>query len=342
LGTKKSISIPLAISIPMKRELKFDERHKKRRMMTDTLSSGTTRTAFELQPYIESRRSIVDSALLNYLQRSRHDDAEILAAMAYSIEAGGKRLRPILCMATTHALGGSEAEALPVGCALEMIHTYSLIHDDLPAMDNDDVRRGKPTSHKAFNEATAILAGDALLTCAFQLLAEHALQEPAHHNGQWLKVIALIAGAAGHHGMIEGQMRDIAAEGRELTLDELEQLHLLKTGALISAAIESGAILGRADANAYRNLKEYGRCIGLAFQVADDILNEVGNPEIMGKAVGTDRLRRKNTYPALLGLSAARQKAAELVNQALRSLDIFDTKSDPLRAIARYVVERHR
>jgi len=323
----------------MKTELKFDERHKKRRAMTDT---GTTRIAFKLQPYIESRRAIIDSALLNYLQGSRRNDAEILAAMTYSIQAGGKRLRPILCMAVTHALGGSEAEALPVGCALEMIHTYSLIHDDLPAMDDDDVRRGKPTSHRAFSEATAILAGDALLTCAFQCLAEHALQQPPQQNGQWLKIIALIAGAAGHDGMIEGQMRDTAAEGRNLALDELEQLHLLKTGALISAAIESGAILGHADAQAYRNLKEYGRCIGLAFQVADDILNEVGNPEIMGKAVGTDRLHRKNTYPALLGLSAARQKAAELVNQALRSLDIFDTKSDPLRAIARYVIERHR
>jgi geranylgeranyl diphosphate synthase type II len=245
-------------------------------------------------------------------------------------------------MAATHALGGSEAEALPVGCALEMIHTYSLIHDDLPAMDDDDVRRGKPTSHRAFSEATAILAGDALLTCAFQCLADHALQQPPQQNGQWLKIIALIASAAGHDGMIEGQMRDIAAEGRELATDELEQLHLLKTGALISAAIESGAILGDADANAYSNLKEYGRCIGLAFQVTDDILNEVGNPEIMGKAVGTDRLHRKNTYPALMGLSAAQQKAAELVNQALRSLDIFDTKSDPLRAIARYVVERRR
>ena len=310
--------------------------------MTTILPSESIRNEFDLKPYLESRRAIVDSALLNYLQGSRRNDAEILAAMMYSIQAGGKRLRPILCMAAAHALGGSEAEALPVGCALEMIHTYSLIHDDLPAMDDDDVRRGKPTSHKAFSEATAILAGDALLTCAFQCLADHALQQPPQQNGPWLKIIALIARAAGHDGMIEGQMRDIAAEGNELALNELEQLHLLKTGALISAAIESGAILGHADAKAYRSLKEYGRCIGLAFQVTDDILNEVGNPEIMGKAVGTDRLHLKNTYPALLGLSAARQKAADLVNQALRSLEIFDTKSDPLRAIARYVVERRR
>ena len=200
--------------------------------MTDTLSKGTTRTAFKLQPYIESRRAIVDSALLDYLQRSRRNDAEILAAMTYSIQAGGKRLRPILCMAATHALGGSEEEALPVGCALEMIHTYSLIHDDLPAMDDDDLRRGKPTSHRAFSEATAILAGDALLTCAFQCLADHALQQPSQQNGQWLKIIALIASAAGHDGMIEGQMRDIAAEGYELTVDELEQLHRFKNRCL--------------------------------------------------------------------------------------------------------------
>jgi geranylgeranyl diphosphate synthase, type II len=310
--------------------------------MKNTLPSESIRNDFELRPYLESRRTVIDCALLNYLQGSRRKEPEILAAMNYSIKAGGKRIRPILCMAASHALGRSEEEALPVGCALEMIHTYSLIHDDLPAMDDDDLRRGKPTSHRAFSEATAILAGDALLTCAFQLLAKHALQQPASQNGQWLKIIALIAGAAGHDGMIEGQMRDIEAEGRELTLDELEQLHRLKTGALISAAIETGAIIGDAKRDAYKRLREYGRCIGLAFQVTDDILNEVGDPEIMGKAVGTDRLHQKNTYPALLGLNAAQQKAADLVNQALHSLDIFDNKSDPLRAIARYVVTRQR
>lgn len=262
--------------------------------------------------------------------------------MTYSIEAGGKRLRPILCMAVAHTLGQNEQEALPVGCALEMIHTYSLIHDDLPAMDDDDLRRGKPTCHKAFSEATAILAGDALLTSAFQLLSDHALQQPIKQHGKWLKIIALIARAAGHEGMIEGQMRDIKAEGLALTVGKLEQLHRLKTGALITASVEAGALVGDADPRALEKLKQYGRCIGLAFQVTDDILNEEGDPDIMGKAVGTDRLHLKNTYPALMGLNAAKQKAYDLVNQALHCLDKFDNKSDPLRAIARYVVERQR
>jgi geranylgeranyl diphosphate synthase, type II len=297
---------------------------------------------FHLKRYLDIRRGEIDHALKDYLRANGSKNADIVTAMNYSIEAGGKRLRPILCMAATHATGQREDKALPVGCALEMIHTYSLIHDDLPAMDDDDLRRGKPTCHKAFSEATAILTGDALLTRAFQLLTEHALQQPQSQYGQWLKIIALIARAAGHEGMIEGQMRDIKAEGVPLTADQLEQLHRLKTGALISVSVEAGAIVGDADAETFGRLKEYGRCIGLAFQVADDILNEEGDPEIMGKAVGTDRLHRKNTYPALMGLKAAKQKAADLVNQALRSLDIFDNKSDPLRAIARYVIERQR
>lgn len=301
-----------------------------------------TQKVFELKPYFDTRRSVIDHALRTYLTTNNLENADIVAAMQYSIEAGGKRLRPILCMATAHAVGGREEKALPVGCALEMIHTYSLIHDDLPAMDDDDLRRGKPTCHKAFGEATAILAGDALLTRAFQLLTEHALQQPPGQHGQWLKIIAMIARAAGHEGMIEGQMRDIKAEGMVLTTDQLEQLHRLKTGALISASVEAGALVGNADPSALGKLEQYGRSIGLAFQVADDILNVEGDPEIMGKAAGTDRMHQKNTYPALMGLNAAKQKAIDLVNQALCSLDIFDNKSDPLRSIARYVIERQR
>ena len=297
---------------------------------------------FDLKHYLDTRRGKIDHALRTYLNTNNLEDADIVAAMQYSIEAGGKRLRPILCMATAHAVGESEEKALPVGCALEMIHTYSLIHDDLPAMDDDDLRRGKPTCHKAFSEATAILAGDALLTGAFQLLTEHAIQQPPGQHGQWLKIIARIARSAGHEGMIEGQMRDIKAEGMALTADQLEQLHRLKTGALISASVEAGALIGNADPIKFGKLEEYGRSIGLAFQVADDILNEEGDPKIMGKAAGTDRLHQKNTYPALMGLNAAKQKALDLVNQALCSLDIFDNKSDPLRSIARYVIERQR
>jgi geranylgeranyl diphosphate synthase, type II len=310
--------------------------------MRNNPTTDQAHDVFDLKRYLDTRRGAIDHALKIYLCANGREKADIVTAMNYSIEAGGKRLRPILCIAAAHATGQREDMALPIGCALEMIHTYSLIHDDLPAMDDDDLRRGKPTCHKAFNEATAILAGDALLTRAFQLLTEHALQQPACRHAQWLKIFALIARAAGHEGMIEGQMRDIKAEGMPLTAEQLEQLHRLKTGALISASVEAGAIVGDADEKTFGRLREYGRCIGLAFQVTDDILNEEGDPEIMGKAVGTDRLHEKNTYPALMGLKAAKQKAIDLVNQALCSLDIFDNKSDPLRAIARYVIDRQR
>jgi geranylgeranyl diphosphate synthase type II len=186
------------------------------------------------------------------------------------------------------------------------------------------------------------LTGDALLNFAFQLLAEHAIHQDKHPPDLLFKIMVLIARAAGHEGMIEGQMRDIAAEGRVLSVDQLEQLHRLKTGALISASVQAGAMIGGGDKEALSRLETYGRCIGLAFQVTDDILNEIGDPQVMGKAVGTDQLRKKNTYPSLIGLDAARRMASELVTQALRSLDIFDTKSDPLRFIAHYVSERQR
>jgi geranylgeranyl diphosphate synthase type II len=297
---------------------------------------------FTLKRYLAARRQTVDEALKSFLGDGRPFEAPLVAAMNYSIHAGGKRLRPILCLASAYAAGGKEEDALPAGCALEMIHTYSLIHDDLPAMDDDDLRRGRPTCHKAFGEATAILAGDALLTGAFQLLSEHALHREQKQHGMWLRIISTIARAAGHEGMVEGQMRDIAAEGHTLSVYQLEQLHRLKTGALISASVKTGALIGGADEDAMRRFTQYGRSIGLAFQVTDDILNEIGDPQRMGKAVGTDQLRKKSTYPALMGLEAAQCMASDLVKEALRCLDIFDTKSDPLRAIARYVIERQR
>lgn len=311
-------------------------------MRDDTTGSIPPKPPFDLQCYLADRRRRIDRALQAVFSDIAPADTDIITAMRYSIEAGGKRLRPVLCLAAAQAVGGREEDALPAACALEMIHTYSLIHDDLPAMDDDDLRRGKPTCHKAFTEATAILAGDALLTHPFQFLAEHALHQAPHRQGRWLEIIALIARAAGHAGMIEGQMRDIAAEGRSLDAEELEQLHRLKTGALITASVHAGAIVGGADESALSRLQVYGRCIGLAFQITDDILNQEGDPLIMGKAVGTDQARMKNTYPALMGLEAARAKAADLVKQALHSLDMFDNQSEPLRAIARYVIQRRR
>jgi geranylgeranyl diphosphate synthase type II len=265
----------------------------------------------------------------------------IVEAMKYSLMAGGKRIRPVLCIAATEAVGGKPQAVLPAACALEMVHTYSLIHDDLPAMDDDDLRRGKPTCHVAFDEATAILAGDALLTLAFEVLSSVQFTGK-NQAASWLKVIHIISTAAGYQGMIRGQMLDMAAEGQHLTVDELKSMHTLKTGALIEASLLCGALLADARKRQMEILKTYARNIGLAFQVTDDILNVEGNPKIMGKAVGTDELREKSTYPAILGLETSRQFAKNLVDEALQVLKVFDKTADPLRALATYIIERKR
>jgi geranylgeranyl diphosphate synthase type II len=220
-----------------------------------------------------------------------------------------------------------------------MIHTYSLIHDDLPAMDDDELRRGRPTCHVAYDESTAILAGDALLTLAFQILSEAQNSKPSH-GPKWLEIIHLISTAAGFHGMIQGQMLDISLEGHRLSRTELESMHRLKTGALIEASLCSGAVIGGGNRNQIDALEQYAKNIGLAFQVADDILNVEGDPELMGKAVGTDQLRDKSTYPSVLGLEESKKFAKDLIRQALHAIKLFDKRSDPLRAIANYVIER--
>ena len=295
---------------------------------------------FDLTVYLSAKQKLINDSLEQILHGSG-GSGRILDAMKYSLMAGGKRIRPILTLAAAESVGGAPESALPAACALEMIHTYSLIHDDLPAMDNDDLRRGKPTCHIAFDEATTILAGDALLTMAFQILSsiDVARNEPC---AVWLRVIQTIAKGAGYLGMIEGQMRDIEAEGRQLSRAELEKMHALKTGALIEASVHAGALLGNGTAKQIEKLGIYARNIGLAFQVTDDILNVVGDPAIMGKAVGTDNYRKKNTYPSLLGTDQSRVFAEELVNNALLALDIFDKESDPLRAIANYIIRRKR
>jgi geranylgeranyl diphosphate synthase type II len=255
--------------------------------------------------------------------------------------AGGKRIRPVLCLAACEAVGGLPEDALAAACALEMIHTYSLIHDDLPAMDDDELRRGKATCHIAFDEATAILAGDALLTLAFEVLSSVPLADGKQAT-QWLRVIQLISQAAGYRGMVQGQMLDIASEGLILSADELKNMHRLKTGALIEASLACGALLGGADQRQKNLLNSYARKIGLAFQVADDILNVEGNPELMGKSTGTDSLREKSTYPSVLGIQASREFAEKLVQESLQALETFDKKADSLRGIAKYIIERNR
>lgn len=302
----------------------------------------TSLPSFYLPDYLSDRLEIVNTELNDLLRTSGHDghDRRIVEAMRYALIGNGKRLRPTLCIAAAEAAGGNYMDVLPAACALEMIHTYSLIHDDLPAMDDDRLRRGKPTCHLAFDEATAILAGDALLTMAFEILAT-----PDDHPSNLqvrLKVIRIIARAAGYCGMIEGQMRDIRFEGKPLYTDELKSLYDLKTGALIKAAVETGAQLTGCESKKIAALNEYADNIGLAFQVADDILNVEGDPVRMGKAVGTDASRNKNTYPALLGLEASKTYASELVDSALASLASFDHRADPLREIAKYIIDRKR
>jgi geranylgeranyl diphosphate synthase type II len=252
--------------------------------------------------------------------------------------AGGKRLRPSLCLAAGEAVGASPQKVLPIAGAIEMIHTYSLIHDDLPAMDDDDMRRGKKTCHVAFDEATAILAGDALLTLAFQVLASTQANRPQLA----LEVIRIIASAAGPRGMVQGQMLDMQSEGRTLTLQELQQLHALKTGAMIEAALAAGAIVGEGSPSQVDAVREYGKAIGLAFQIVDDILNVEGDPMIMGKAAGTDQSRRKKSFPALLGLEKSKEFAQNLVRSAVGTLAGFGAEAEALRAIAGYVIERNK
>jgi geranylgeranyl diphosphate synthase type II len=297
-------------------------------------------TTMDLENYLKTHQKNINKKLLALLEKS-HESNRIVQAMHYSISAGGKRIRPILALAAAEATYARTSDVWPVACAIEMIHTYSLIHDDLPAMDDDTLRRGKATSHIHYDEATAILAGDALLTLAFDVLSstEHISRK---HLSRHLKVIHVIAQAAGHRGMILGQMQDIHAEGHTLSLDELVAMHSLKTGSLIEASVAVGALFGNAGQEKMNSLRSYAKHIGLAFQVADDILNVSGDPAKLGKAVGTDTDRGKNTFPGLMGLSRAKEYAENLIQIALKALELFDNKADPLRAIAQYVIDRKR
>jgi geranylgeranyl diphosphate synthase type II len=295
---------------------------------------------FDLKLYIEQKNRQINDALVKIFQKF-HPSATLIQAMQYSLMAGGKRIRPVLCLGAAEAVGGKPEEALPAACALEMIHTYSLIHDDLPAMDNDELRRGKPTCHIAFDEATAILAGDALLTLAFEVISSVSPERDSFYV-KYLEIIRIIAVAAGCQGMIQGQMLDMDAEGGKLSVGELESMHALKTGALIEASLQCGALIADAGAQETQMLKTYGRNLGLAFQITDDILNVEGNPALMGKATGTDRQHAKSTYPSMLGLAASKKFAHQLVWNALQALENFDKKAEPLRALATYIIERKR
>ena len=293
----------------------------------------------DLKRYLAEKVALIDTALIDCLPPKGERPTQLHEAMHYSVFAGGKRIRPILMLAACEAVGGDSAMTIPAACAIEMIHTYSLIHDDLPAMDDDDFRRGHPTNHKVFGEATAILAGDALLTEAFALLGHPGniarLGAPAA-----CEVVHLLATAAGAAGMVGGQVVDMESEGKRITRDELEYIHRHKTGALILAAIEIGGVVGGASDNQRQALRIYGNSAGLAFQVADDILDIVGDQQELGKDVGSDLERGKATYPALMGLDAAREYARKLKQQAVDALEPLGENAAPLRAIAEYIVDR--
>jgi geranylgeranyl diphosphate synthase type II len=294
--------------------------------------------AFNLKAYLEERRGLVNRALEAYLPKVRGPAFRVTQTMHYSLFAGGKRLRPILCLAAAEAVGGDPGEVLPVACALEMIHTYSLIHDDLPAMDDDDLRRGQPTCHKQFDEATAILAGDGLLTEAFHTMAAATTYEG--REAVLLEAIRLVADAAGYRGMVGGQMLDLLAEERRVSLKELETIHRHKTGALLTAAVRTGALMGGGSRAEVTLLTSYGEKFGLAFQVTDDLLDVEGEAAEMGKTPGMDEKHGKATYPAVLGLEATRKWAQSLVEEAINALESFQARAEPLRALARYLLVR--
>ena len=293
----------------------------------------------ELKALLSEMRLRVDAELDRLLPPVDAEPPALHEAMRYAALSPGKRLRPILCLAGVEALGGNERHALPVACALELIHTYSLIHDDLPAMDDDDLRRGKPTSHKVFGEAVAILAGDGLLTEAFHLMCRHDYSNVIEPSAL-IKVIRIISRAAGYEGMVGGQVVDIQMEGREVDTATLEFIHAHKTAALIEASVHSGAVLGGADQLQEEALSRYGRKIGLAFQVSDDILDIEGDSEVMGKKTGADLSRNKATYPALFGMERSKEIQKALVEDSINDLNSFDNRADPLRKIASYIIER--
>lgn len=291
----------------------------------------------DLNAYLLERRSLVEKALDRFLPPLSDRPQRLHDALRYSMMAPGKRLRPILVMASAESVEGSAADVLPTACALECVHVFSLIHDDLPCMDNDDYRRGRLTNHKVYGEAMAMLAGDALLTLAFELIGENAKLVPGERI---VPVLAMVSRATGTHGMVGGQVIDIESEGQAITPDTLRFIHAMKTGALLTASSVAGAMLCGATELQVDHLRRYGQSIGLAFQIADDILDVVGDQEKIGKPVGSDQRSDKATYPKLYGLDESRRMAHAEVQNAVHALAEFGPAADPLRAIARFIVER--
>lgn len=293
-------------------------------------------TEFDLSAYLAERRPQVEAALDAAVPMQYPET--LYESMRYSLLAGGKRLRPILCLASCELVGGNPEVAMPTACALEMIHTMSLIHDDLPAMDNDDYRRGRLTNHKVYGDDVAILAGDALLTYAFEHVATATQAVPADRV---LRVMAGLGKAVGGEGLVGGQIVDLASEGNpDTTLETLTYIHNHKTAALLEISVTSGAILAGATEDQIQHLRDYAQRIGLAFQIVDDILDITSTAETLGKSIGKDVAAQKATYPSLWGLEESRRQADKLIDEAKAALDGFGPANQPLRAIADYIVAR--
>ncbi len=292
----------------------------------------------DLKLYLKERKKRVDNYLKKFISNKKKQKdcpKELAEAMSYALMAGGKRVRPVLAIAGYEAVGGKSDEILPIATSLELIHTYSLIHDDLPAMDDDDFRRNKPTTHKVFGEATAILAGDALLTDAFLMISESQASPKTLIN-----VINEISYASGSTGMVGGQSADLTFEGKKARKKDLLFIHTHKTGALIKASVRVGAIMGKPSPSKLEALTEYGEKIGLAFQVVDDILDVTSTKEELGKSTGADDARGKNTYPSTFGLKESQKMAEKLINDSIDALNGFNSKAEPLLEIAKYIISR--
>jgi len=296
------------------------------------------KSPFNLNQFLATRTEAVNRALDKFLPSEKTKPATIHKAMRYSLFAGGKRMRPAVLLAAAAACGGSEKNALPLACAVECIHTYSLIHDDLPAMDDDDFRRGKPTNHKIFGEGIAVLAGDALLTQAFEIAAQ-CKQFPRYPHD---KIILEIARASGSLQLVAGQVADLEGEGKKLSIAELKFIHERKTSALLCCSVRLGGMSANCTPAQLRALTDFGHHVGLAFQVIDDILDVTQTSEQLGKTAGKDVAVQKATYPAIVGLEKSRQIAAQLTARAFAALDIFKGKAIALEALAEFLLKREK
>lgn len=295
--------------------------------------------SFSVEAYLESRRRLVDGALRDLFKSVIDVPPTLKKSMAYSVNAGGKRLRPVLCLAASEAVGLPQKAALRLACSLELIHTYSLIHDDLPALDNDDLRRGRSTNHKVFGEAMAILAGDGLLTLAFEWAGDPS-GYPASLRPRLGAAVFDLARSAGYSGMVGGQVDDVLGEGKKPSLQRVLSIHRRKTGALLAVAVRLPAVLAGSSSAHQRALNQYGHDAGLAFQIVDDVLNETGDAMSLGKAVGSDQARGKMTYPAAVGLEASRGEIRILTDRAVAALKPLGRNAEPLRALAGYMASR--